>query len=85
MEIKWFRIENLGGGTMAYFGEFEDGTFFSGNEEALNWLKKCDMHFYMGDVDYEEEEMQAFYKENMIHQFDPDTKTFKDVTWKIDF
>ena len=85
MKIKAYTIENLGGGTMAYFGEFTNGKFFSGNEDALNLLEKSDKHFYMGDVEYTEEEMQEFYKQNMIEQFEPFTEFFKEITNEINF
>lgn len=85
MKIKWYKIENLGGGTMAYFGGFENGLYFSGNEEALNLLKKCDKDIYMGDIEYTQEETNKFYEENLLAQFEPFTEFFKEVTNKINF
>lgn len=85
MGIKWYRIENLGGGTMAYFGGFDNGLYFSGNEEALNLLKKCDMDIYMSEEEYSEEKTNKFYEENLLAQFEPYTEFFKEITKAINF
>lgn len=85
MEIKSYSIEDLGGGTMAFFGEFKDGTFFSGNEEGLNTFKKSDKFLYMGDVEYSDEEMTEFYNENLIETYGNETELHKKVIKEINF
>ena len=34
-KIKSYHIENMGGGTLAYFGQFKNGLYFAGNETDI--------------------------------------------------
>lgn len=85
MEIKSYSIENLGGGTMAFFGEFENGTFFSGNENGLNILKESDKFLYMGNKEYTDKEMDKFYEKNHIKKCENTTEIYKKVIKEINF
>ena len=84
-KVKSYIIENLGGGTLAYFGELENGLYFSGNEYGTTILKASDRFLYMGEKEYTEEETQAFYKENTLYNFDQFTEQHESIVKAINF
>ena len=40
---------------------------------------------YMGDVEFSENEVNQFYKENLIEQFESFTEFYRDIVNKINF
>lgn len=66
LEVKNYSIENMGGGCLAYFGEFKNGLFFSGNEEVLNISKKSDKFLYLSN---ENVDFEKFYNEYGVKSY----------------
>lgn len=67
-KVKSYHVENMGGGTMAIFGQLEDGRYFAGNEEGLN-LYDIDVWPYY-EKDTSEEEFQQLEKDHNIGSID---------------
>lgn len=67
-KVKSYHVENMGGGTMAIFGQFEDGRYFAGNEDGLN-LYDIDVWPYH-EKDTSEEEFQQLEKDHNIGSID---------------
>lgn len=67
-KVKSHHVENMGGGTMAIFGQLEDGRYFAGNEEGLN-LYDIDVWPYY-EKDTSEEEFQQLEKDHNIGSID---------------
>lgn len=67
-KVKSYHVENMGGGTMAIFGQLEDGRYFAGNEDGLN-LYDIDVWPYY-EKDTSEEEFQQLEKDHNIGSID---------------
>ena len=67
-KVKSYHVENMGGGTMAIFGQLEDGRYFAGNEDGLN-LYDIDVWPYH-EKDTSDEEFQQVEKEHNIGSID---------------
>ena len=67
-KVKSYHVENMGGGTMAIFGQLEDGRYFAGNEDGLN-LYDIDVWPYH-EKDTSEEEFQQLEKDHNIGSID---------------
>lgn len=66
--VKSYHVENMGGGTMAIFGQLEDGKYFAGNEDGLN-LYDIDVWPYY-EKDTSDEEFQQLEKDHNIGSID---------------
>lgn len=67
-KVKSYHVENMGGGTMAIFGQLEDGRYFAGNEDGLNFYD-IDVWPYH-EKDTSEEEFQQLEKDHNIGSID---------------
>ena len=67
-KVKSYHVENMGGGTMAIFGQLEDGRYFAGNEDGLN-LYDIDVWPYY-EKDTSDEEFQQVEKDHNIGSID---------------
>lgn len=84
MDIKWYKIEDMGGHTMAFFGEFNNGLFFCGNEDAMN-ITKTNAHEIMCYENNEEVDIDNWFVENIIKTYDNDSELYNEVVNSINF
>ena len=67
-KVKSYHVENMGGGTMAIFGQLEDGRYFAGNEDGLNFYDIDVWPYY--EKDTSDEEFQQLEKDHNIGSID---------------
>lgn len=70
--IKSYHIEDMGGHTMALFGQFKNGLYFAGNEDGINIYDEDVWPYY---EDYEKTETmdwEEYNKNHLINTINPD-------------
>lgn len=80
-EVKTYHIEDMGGHTMALFGQFKNGNYFAGNEGGINVYDEDVWPYY---EDYEKSEnmdWEEYNKNHLIDDINPDinTKVFNSI------
>lgn len=80
-EVKTYHIEDMGGHTMALFGQFKNGNYFAGNEDGINVYDEDVWPYY---EDYEKSEnmdWEEYNKNHLIDDINPDinTKVFNSI------
>lgn len=82
--VKSYHSENMGGGTMAIFGELENGLYFAGNEEGLQFYDIDVWPFYntneSDNVDWEQID-----KEHNKGSVEGDTKEYYEIIKQTNF
>lgn len=84
MDIKWYRIENMGGGTMAFFGQFENGLYFCGNEHGMTVTSE-NAYEVMCVENSDEKDIDKWFEEKTIKTYDECNELFIEVTKEINF
>ncbi len=84
MDIKWYKIENMGGNTMAFFGEFNNGLYFCGNENGLNILKS-NAHEIMCSENSENIDIDNWFDVNIITSYEEDSELYNEIVNTIKF
>ena len=83
-KIKSYHIENMGGGTLAYFGQFKNGLYFAGNETGFETYTINVWQKYYSCVeitDKIEKEMESY----LVKIYDENNKISQRVMKEINF
>lgn len=75
-KIKTYHIEDMGGHTMALFGQFENGNYFAGNEDGINIYDEDVWPYYENDEDID---WIKYNNSHLIGDINPDIDTFNNI------
>lgn len=80
--VKSYHSENMGGGTMAIFGQLENGKYFAGNEEGVQLYDIDVWPFYLNDEEADWEKIDAEHNKGSL---EGDTKEYYELIKQTNF
>lgn len=80
--VKSYHSENMGGGTMAIFGQLENGKYFAGNEEGVQLYDIDVWPFYLNDEEVDWEKIDAEHNKGSL---EGDTKEYYELIKQTNF
>lgn len=81
--VKSSHVENMGGGTMAIFGQLENGQYFAGNEDGLNFYDIDVWPLYIEDPD--DVDWEKIDDEHKKDSVDGDSKEYYEIIKQTNF
>lgn len=74
-EVKTYHIEDMGGHTMALFGQFKNGLYFAGNEDGIYVYDEDVWPYYEDYKKSENMDWEEYNKNHLIDDINPDINT----------
>jgi hypothetical protein len=85
LKVKTYHMEDLGGNTMAVFGQLENGLYFAGNEDGIRIYDIDTWPYHEGDGDKEFVDWYKLENEHNIEDYEYGDKEFKDIMLQTGF